>query len=34
MFAPKITSLGSQPRNAAAFDSASATIAPTRRLVS
>ena len=34
MFGPKITSWGSQPRNAAAFASASVTIAPTRRLVS
>jgi hypothetical protein len=34
MFGPKMTSVGSQPRNAAAFASASATIAATRWLVS
>jgi hypothetical protein len=33
MFAPKITSPGSQPRNRAAPASASARISPTRRLV-
>ena len=33
MFGPKITSLGSQPRNRAALPSASARISPTRMLV-